>query len=244
MRLARALSLLVPLALLAPATPVAAAAPAVAATKLTISDRPDPAVFHDDIGPKTADVVRHRGRLTTAAGDPVAGAIVHLEQKLPGEEWVRFKFPDDETTDDQGVYTFLTYVEGNAQYRVAYDGDGEHAPADSVVEPLKAMRDFNARLVEKEHAAILKGDLNPGWNNRAVQWEKRTCTACSWKTIDQEKSGDTGTWSFVGKYPPKIGQQWYYRAVIDGGDGFVKSYSSRLITTRTPSDRGRVAVRR
>ena len=58
------------------------------------------------------------------------------------------------------------------------------------------MRDFNAQLVEKDKKAVLKGNINPGWDNKTVAWEKRTCKSCKWKTIDTAKSGDNGSWSF------------------------------------------------
>ena len=235
MRPARALALLLPVVLLAPAGGVVSPAAAAEATVLTISDRPDPAIFHDDIGPRTADVVRHSGKLTTAGGEPIAEATVTLWRQMPGEDWV--EYAEDTETDANGRYVFDTWAEGNAVYQTRYAGDGlTYTPVDSAIESLKVMRDFNAVLVQKPRKAILKGNINPGWNNKVVSWQKKKCEKCRWRTVAKEKAGDKGAWSFVGRYPP-VGKQWFYRATIRGADGFTRSESATLVTTMTPADR-------
>ena len=234
MRGARSLKLLLPVLLLAPVAGVVDAASAAETSVLTIKGRPGLGVYHDDIGPdSTPDVVRHRGRLT-ADGAPVVGASVHLQRKLVGGEWLTVERAAE--TDDEGRYVFLTAIEGNARYRASYEGDvGTAVPAAvSGVVRLKAMRDFNADLVEKERKAILKGDINPGWEQRIVQWQRRKCKGCDWKTIAEQRSGDNGTWRFAGAYPP-VGKKWVYRAAIGATDEFVRSYSAKLVTTTTPA---------
>lgn len=237
MVITRILSLLVPVALLAPVAAVVTPASAVTTeeTTITMNGAPRVGIYHDEIGRKTSDVFRHKGRLTTSTGDPVDGATIYLERMLTtDDDWVRFTPAQDIVTDADGDYVFFTYVEGNAKYRTVYEGDAVYSPATSTVQPLKAMRDFNAELVEKKHAAVLKGRINPDWSNKTVQWQKRTCKSCKWKVIDEAKSGDNGSWSFAGAYPP-IGKKWFYRAVVAKTSDFVKSYSARLVTTTTPA---------
>lgn len=236
MRLIRALTLLLLLVLLAPVTGVVSTASAgetaPEATQITIEGKPKRGVFHDDIGPSsTPDVVRHRGRLTDAGGDPVTGAAVQLRRQLEGGKWLTFA--EEAVTDSTGRYEFFSYIEGNARYQARYVGDAIYAPSQSGEVKVKAMRDFNAVLVEKERYVLFKGNINPGWDNKVVRWERKTCKSCSWKKVDQQRTGDNGSWSFRGNYPP-VNKKWTYRAAIDGSDLFVKSYSARLITTTVP----------
>ena len=232
MTVPRILGALVPLALLVPVAAVVDTAAAATEAEVSIKGAPKLGIYHDDIGPDTADVVRHRGRLTTADGDPVDGASVHLQRKLAGGEWLTFD--EEEVTDADGRYEFASYVEGNASYRVSYEGDDVYASAVSAAERLKAMRDFNAQLVEKDQKAVLKGNINPGWDNRTVAWLKKTCRSCKWRTVDTAKSGDHGSWRFEAGYPP-VGEKWYFHAAVGKTSDFVTSYSARLITTTTPS---------
>ena len=236
MRLSRALAVLVPVVLLAPVAGVVTPASAATPTTISIAGKPDTAIYHDDIGPKTADVVRHRGQLAAVGGEPIDGATVVLARQMPGGEWTEL---DEDVTNADGRYEFLTYVAGNAEYRVTYTGDAEYTGSKSGVHRLKAMRDFNAVLVEKPKSAVLKGNINPGWDNKVVTWQRKTCKACGWKKVDQAKSGDNGAWAFTASYPP-LGKKWRYRATIDGDQDFVKSFSAMLVTTTTA---GRVAGR-
>jgi hypothetical protein len=238
------LSTLVPLVLLVPVTAVVDTAAATTETGLSIVGKPRLGIYYDDIGKHRGDVVRHRGQLTDAAGDPVAGASIYLERKLSTDsDWVRFDLGPRGTTNADGVYTYLTEIDGNAKYRTVYEGDADHAPVTSEVRSLKAMRDFNAALVEKPEKAVLKGRINPDWDNKPVAWEKRTCKTCSWKVVDTEKSGDHGAWSFDAGYPP-VGKKWYFRAVVTETSDFVESHSAKLITTTTTTPARTAAARR
>lgn len=196
--------------------------------QLSIRQSPDRGIYHDEIGPRAADVVEHTGRLTTTDGSPVADATVTLERRLSGETgWTAL---EDDTTDAQGRYTFRSDIAGNASYHVVSGQDGLEPSASGEV-LLEAMRDFNAVLVEKDHRAVLKGNLNPGWDRKIVRWQKKRCKGCSWRTVDKARSGDHGSWRFSGQYP-RLGDTWYYRARIKGTDDFVASVSAMLITTR------------
>ena len=226
MRLLRTLALLVLVALAA--SGLVAPAAVAAETQLTIEGTPKRGIYHDEIGPQTtADLVRHRGTLTTTSGDPVPAAEVTLHRKLAGEvEWVELA---DDTTNSNGQYTFFTDIAGTARYKVTYQEGAD--TVESGEAPLKAMRDFNAVLVEKERVAILKGNVNPGWDNKVVRWEKKGCKSCAWKVVGKKRTGDNGSWRFAGGYPPS-GQRWRFRATIEGTSEFVRSFSAQLITTR------------
>lgn len=240
MRLSRALALLLVVVLLSPSAAFAGAT-APQDTQLTITGQPKVGIYWDEIGPEsTPDLVRHRGRLTTAGGAPVANAPIELHRKLVGGQWG----VQEGETDAEGRYEFITPIVGNARYKVVYDGDAVYEPAESGLTRLKAMRDFNAELVEKPKVAVFKGNINPEWENKVVKWQRKTCKTCAWRTVDQERSGDNGTWSFKGNYPP-LNKKWFYRATLEGTDLFVESYSAMLITTTTPARQpaARTAVR-
>ncbi len=231
MRIVRTVTLLLLLVLVAPLTGGVGTASAAEATKITISEKPKVGVFYDEVGPKsTPDVVRHQGFLTTAGGAPIANAPVVLERELAGGGMGYL----EETTNAKGKYTFFSAIHGNATYRAIYTGDATYDPATSGPVKIKAMRDFNAGLVKKKGYVLFKGNINPEWNNKVVRWERKTCKSCKWQVVDQEKSGDTGAWSFRGNYPP-LHKKWFYRASLDGTKEFVKSYSARLITTTKPA---------
>ena len=230
----RARAAVVTASLLLAVVPVAVGAGASTAvagteTQVSVNERPTRAVYHDEIGGDAPDVVRHRGGLSTAGGDPLPGATVTLERRLAGGTWSAL---DDKTTDEQGRYAFYSYVAGNARYRVSFAGDPVNDPSTSGTVRLKAMRDFNAEVVEKKQHAVLKGNINPGWGNKVVRWQKRTCATCRWRTIDKARAGKHGAWRFTGGYPP-LGERWYFRATLDGTDDFVRSWSSTLVTRTT-----------
>src|SRR5919112_19477 len=98
MRQARALALLLLVVLLAPVTGMVGTASAGEDTLLTITGQPRVGVYHDEIGPETPDVVRHRGRLTTAGGAPIVGATVELQRTLVGGD----EASEEATTDAEG----------------------------------------------------------------------------------------------------------------------------------------------
>lgn len=207
---------------------VVSTASAATATQISISSAPKVGVYHDKAGGQTADVTRQRGALTQADGTPVAGATVTLERKLSSDaDWIAL---GDKKTDADGRYTFYSYVEGNAQYKVSFVGDAINAPSESLPVRLEAMRDFNAKVVEKTRYAILKGNINPGWGRKVVHWQKKTCESCKWKTVGKDRAGKDGEWSFQGAYAP-IGKHWYFRATLAKTEDFETSYSDTLITT-------------
>ena len=164
--------------------------PAAAATStaITINGQPRVGIFHDEIGSKTADVFRHKGRLTTdvratrwterrstwsgcspptptGCGSPRPGR----RHRTPTAS--TRSSPTSRATRSTAWSTRATPV---------------YAPVTSDVQRLKAMRDFNSQLVEKEQAAILKGKINPDWNNKQVVWQKRTCKTCS---VEADRQG-------------------------------------------------------
>ena len=235
MRSFRSLVLAVVVALLAPLVGVVAltgSASAAESTELTITGKPKRGVYNDEIGPaSTPDVVQHKGRLTTTGGAGIANAEVQLQRKLVGGDW---QFLDGQT-DENGRYEFVTGIEGNAVYQVVFAGNAVYAASQSGQVKVKAMRDFNAELGDKnKRGVVLKGNINPGWDEKPVQWQRKKCKTCKWSTIDSERSGKNGAWSFRGAYPP-VNKKWFYRARLGKTKEFVESFSAVLITTTTPA---------
>jgi hypothetical protein len=188
-------------------------------------------IFKDKAGPDIdADEVQYAGRLTSG-GSPVAGRTLTLERKLvPTKKWVAV---GSAASDGNGVAVFTTPVKGNASYRVSFAGDDAYAASRTTPMVLKAMRDFNARLVEKGNKVFLAGNINPGWGNKTVSWQKKTCKKCTWRTVAKKRSAKNGSWRFQGSYPGKVGQEWYFRAAIGKSQTFVASKSAVLVTKRT-----------
>jgi hypothetical protein len=205
-------------------------------------------VYHDDVGPEGArDVVGIAGRLlTSAAREPLVGHPVTLQRKLvrvPG--WTDVETRETRPARGErpaGWAVFFTDIVGNARYRVAFAGDASYAGSVTDTMPVDAMRDFNARKVERGERVWLKGNINPGWEDRPVAWQKKRCRGCGWRTIDTERSGDTGRWRFRAGYPP-LGDTWRFRARLKATPMFVESTSSVLVTRtlRTRGAGGRVS---
>ena len=176
-------------------------------------------------------VVTYKGLLKSADGERIGNATVWLTRKL-GSEPVQTPI-EQGTTGPEGHVQFDTPVKGNAKYRILFEGNDTYAPSVSPAMALKAMRDLNARMVERGSGAdkrvFLKGDINPGWANKRVAWQRKTCGSCGWNTIDTKRSGSAGGWSFRAGYP-KVGKTWKFRAKIAETEGFVASTSAVLIT--------------
>lgn len=230
MRTSRPLGFLLSAALVGSTPIVLAAGPAAAATDSTLTGERQFKVgtYHDNKGPSLKDDTVGYGGKLTSGGEPVTGATVGLERKLAGQdEW---KAIDDTTTDGEGIAVFTTDVAGNAKYRLVFDGDAEHAAATSPALKLKAMRDFNARTSKKHGRLHLLGDLNPGWGHHKVTLQKRTSKHGKWHNVGHDRTNGKGHWNFRVGYPPRRGQDWYFRAKIKGGGGFISSTSAVLHT--------------
>jgi hypothetical protein len=209
-------------------TPAASTATLVRVTPASL-----PAVFHDDVDAGRSslpgvDVIDYRATLTTSDG-PVHDVSVTLERVLaPGTTW---RAIGTATTDASGVADFSTPVRGNGAYRVSYAGSDTTGPSTSPSVSLEAMRDFNARLVEKASGVYLRGNVNPGWGHRTVTWQRRTCSTCAWRRVDRARTSRTGAWGFQGAFPPH-GRTWWFRARLASTSTFVTSTSSMLRTRR------------
>lgn len=239
----RALGLFTSLALVgAPAAVISMPGSAAAAetTEMSASVTPKKGMYNDDAAGAAAapDVVKYKGRLRTAAGDDIAGVTVVLERKLATEP--AYSVLDSMTTGGKGRAKFATPVAGNAKYRVVFAGNDTYSASSSTAMKLNAMRDFNARMVEKgsgaDKKAFLKGNINPGWDHRGVSWQRKKCGTCGWKTLDKKKSGGAGGWRFRAGFP-KVGKVWRFRARIGGTDSFVAG-TSAVLRTRTVRARG------
>jgi hypothetical protein len=220
---------------------VPGSASAAEATRMSAAFSHKVGVYKDAV-PQSASpaphVVTYKGRLQTAGGENIGGATVWLTRKLASDS-VQKKI-EKATTGPKGHVRFDTPVKGNAKYRIVFEGNVAHAESASTAMRLKAMRDFNARMVEKGSGAdkrvFLRGDINPGWNNKRVSWQRKKCGSCSWRTIDTKKSGGAGAWSFRAGFPT-VGKSWKFRAKIVGTDTFVAS-TSAVLTTQTRYGRG------
>ena len=241
MRVSRALVPLV--ALLVVSFPVEGSAAVAAAPQRTTirgEQQYHTGIYTDHIGPRVPnDRVGFAGRLLSAKGKPIPNETLTLQRRLRGQRsWTAI---DKMRTGKAGSARpgwaiFHTNVVGNGRYRVRYAGDAKHAPSHSAPMRLRAMRDLNARLVQRgkgtHKKAFLRGNVNPGWAGKPIIWQRKKCRTCHWRNIAHRRtSPKIARWRFRGAYPP-LHHTWFFRAKVRRTDRFVASYS-RILRTRS-----------
>ena len=164
-------------------------------------------------------------RVTASHGD----FELHLERKAAGA--AAFKEVGSLPVDSDGVVIYDLVAQSNASYRVRYDGgtaDPEtvYTPAMSAEKVSKVMRALNARDLERRGKVYLKGNVDPGWGNKPIVLQRKTCKSCNWKSYDKARTSSTGGWKFHTPVPRK--GSWWYRAKVAGTTNFVTSYSATL----------------
>jgi hypothetical protein len=154
---------------------------------------------------------------------------LHLERRAAGT--ADFTEVASLLADEDGVVVFDLVAEANATYRVRYDGQDYSpeltlAPAMSAEKVSKVMRALNARDIERRGKVYLKGNVDPGWGNKPIVLQRKTCKSCGWKSYDKTRTSSTGGWKFHTPVPRK--GSWWYRAKVAGTTDFVTSYSATL----------------
>jgi len=242
MRPARLFSPLLALLLLAVPTVAVGAAPAAAAGA-TYSSEVTMAmpglVVVDRAFVITGQVV------VTGTGDPedtgaLSEAEVELWRRWAGQErWVQVATATT-TADSTPSYTFRRTAERNAGWRVVYAGsepdllEDPFAPTVAGSESAReqrVMRDLNAGSVVEGGAVYLRGNVDPGWGERVVSLQRKTCGRCAWEVYDRQRTSGTGRFRFRTPAPPD--GSWFYRARIPAAGWFTTSYSGVLRTWRS-----------
>jgi hypothetical protein len=68
---------------------------------------------------------------------------------------------------------------------------------------------------------ILKGNVDPGWNNRNVQIYKRLCKACKWTLVKKTPTDRSGRWR-TRIYAPPTGY-WYWKGLVPKSGAYGRS---------------------
>ena len=212
--------------ILAAAT-LAPPAQAVGAAETTLVGTPPSqtsAMHNDNIDvpvPPRADVLVYKATLTSGEV-PVSSRTVVLERMFAtGTAW---KPAGEGVTNANGVARVATDVVKNATYRLSFAGDTDYGAATSgTMAMLQVHRDFNLDYEVVRGDVFIFGNINPGFGNRAVNLQKRTCSTCAWRTVNRKNSTVGGGWRFKVAGASGVG----FRAMIPSIDqDFVKSTSS------------------
>jgi hypothetical protein len=139
-------------------------------------------------------------------------------------------------TDKEGKPHYLLVgfrAAGNAGYRVVYNSqrDGVQSST-STVRWLKVSRIMGDRGVNRSGRLYIVGNVDPGWGNRPVVFQRRACWNCAWTYYGWAKTGAYG--GFQKRiYAPRAGV-WRYRAYVRGTTDFIQSWTHTFIV-RAPS---------
>lgn len=155
---------------------------------------------------------------------------VTLERKLRGSTAWRKLGTDN--ADEQ--FFFSVRAVANAKYRVVYSGADYYdattgttyafAPSKSSERAVWVARDLNATDVEpKPNKFFVKGNVNPGWGNKVIRLERKTCKKCAWKVYSKQRTTRTGGYRFPIAFPSS--GEWFYRVVVPATTTHLKSTS-------------------
>lgn len=205
-----------------------AAAEEVGETRLLVERRPRVQVFGGD--------VQVAGRLDlydgTGWSSPGEGHVVTLERRRPGQDG--FVPVAEQATDADGLVAFLVTARSNARFRLSYEPDGTAVvmlASRSAQVASKVMRDLGAREPRVGRRIVWKGNVDPGWGNRSIVLQRRTCRSCAWKDHDRTRTKRNGSWTVRVGAPAK--GSWWFRTKVRRTEKFVTSYSAVLRTYRS-----------
>jgi hypothetical protein len=162
---------------------------------------------------------------------PVPDGTVRLERKLKGKTAWRGLGTDTVANE---TYFFSVPAVANAKYRVAYLG-GSYAdlttgntyvflPSSAAARDIWVARDLNATDVEpKPNKFFVKGNVNPGWGDKVITLERKTCKKCAWKVYSKQRTTRTGGYRFPIAFPSS--GEWFYRVVVPATTTHLKSTS-------------------
>jgi hypothetical protein len=178
---------------------------------------------------------------STGVVDPVSGESVTLQRQWRGSKtWTTV---DTATTDLSGAYEFDTTATRNAKYKVTFAGatvTDDPATGDTTTyAPSSATKNvFVSRKLNETtshpaaHVYYFKGNVDPGWGNKTVYMQRKTCDTCAWKGYKSQRTTKSGAFKFRVNFPKKPGPIWYYRIKVPGGAQYITSYS-QILQVRT-----------
>lgn len=122
---------------------------------------------------------------------------------------------------------------GNASYRLVYRSpDASIASSVSTVRSLRVSRLMGDRGVNRSGRLLIVGNVNPGWANRAVAFQRRSCATCRWRSYRTVRTGARGQYQ-VRVYAPRSGS-WQYRGSVPATTDFTRSWT-HTFTVKAPA---------
>jgi hypothetical protein len=90
-------------------------------------------------------------------------------------------------------------------------------------EPLPE-RTITSRVTDVKNRLVLRGDVDPGHEERIVVIQKRGCKSCSWFVFRKVRADDEGRFRVRIDAPRK--GSWFWRAAVREYGGYAASYST------------------
>jgi hypothetical protein len=90
-------------------------------------------------------------------------------------------------------------------------------------EPLPE-RTITSQVTDVKNRLVLRGDVDPGHEERIVVIQKRGCKSCSWFVFRKVRADDEGRFRVRIDAPRK--GSWFWRAAVREYGGYAASYST------------------
>jgi hypothetical protein len=163
--------------------------------------------------------------------DTTTGQVVLQRQFKGSATWSTIASRADESLD----FSFATTAWQNSTFRVVYTGGSfdngsvHNFSATQKDRPIKVGRNPAGKVVKSSGRLYFRGNVDPGFAQRWVTIQKKTCQSCSWRTFASVKTNSNGGYS-TRVSAPRTGR-WYWRSYVPGTDPtFAGSYSSVWFT--------------
>lgn len=157
--------------------------------------------------------------------------VVLQRQAAGTNRWRTVTTTSKTVTDKDGKPHYLLVdfaAMGNASYRLVYHSTHEGVDSStSSTRGLKVSRLMGDRGVNRSGRLYVVGNVDPGWANRSVTFQRRGCSTCAWKFYRRVTTNTRGGYQ-VQVYAPRQGAL-RYRGFVRGTTSFVPSYTHTFI---------------
>jgi hypothetical protein len=176
---------------------------------------------------KYGGVVHIRGQVAVPSlHGALAGVHVQLYRRYNGTSAWKYLATGATSRTSTPQFRFRPAARGNADYRVVFKGNskaGRSRDATSV----QVHRRITAKL--EDRSGRFHGRVSPGYGNRVVSLDKRSCATCGWRHVRSDRAGSKGGFSFDVNAPRK--GMYFWRVSVPATRLFTRSYSG-VFTTR------------
>ena len=175
---------------------------------------------------KFGGVVRIRGQVAVPSlHGALAGVRVKLYRQYNGTSAWRYLAADVTSRTATPQFRFRTAARGNADYRVVFGGNSKAGRSRNATSVLVHRR-ITAKL--EDRTGRFHGRVSPGYSNRVVSLDKRSCASCGWRHVRSDRAGSRGGFSFDVNAPRK--GRYFWRVSVPATRLFTRSYSGVFTT--------------